>query len=443
MHFLIHSSFGFFLALPRPIMYPLAVMFVLGVLVFVHEFGHYAVAKLCRVRVEVFSLGFGKRLWGFRRGETDYRLSLLPLGGYVKMAGENPMEDRTGDPGEFMSHPRWQRFLVAIAGPAMNILLAIVVLTCLYMVHHDYSAVLHVPVDAVWITPDSSAAKAGIQKGDRIISIQDVQNPDWKQLLDAEMIPNQPLSVTVQRGDQKLNVNLVAEAKGSDQIGEIGLELPEVVGYLEPGGPAEKAGVQVNDVLLSLDGKEVHSIPEMLDQLQTTKSKPVQLVVLREGKEVAITVAPTLIADKYRVGLRPNHVEKLRFQASLRQALLDCRENSLLIFKLVGGMLQKKVSIKQMSGPIGIMKISGEAASIGWPPLLYVMALISINLAIFNLFPIPILDGGLMLMLLIESILRRDINQQIKERAYQAAFVFLILFAAVVIFNDLAKSFHG
>src|SRR5215472_51436 len=127
--------------------YLAAVGLVLGVLVFVHEFGHYAVAKLCGVRVEVFSLGFGKRLVGFRRGDTDYRISLLPLGGYVKMAGENPMGSRTGDPGEFMSHPRWQRFLIAIAGPAMNIILAVVVLTGIYMYQHDYPAYFDRPAD--------------------------------------------------------------------------------------------------------------------------------------------------------------------------------------------------------------------------------------------------------------------------------------------------------
>src|SRR5215813_258623 len=118
----------------------IAVAFVLGIMVLVHEFGHYAVAKLCGVRVEVFSVGFGKRIFGFRRGDTDYRLCLLPLGGYVKMAGENPMEARTGDPGEFMSHPRWQRFLIAIAGPVMNILLAIVMLAGVYMFRHEVPA---------------------------------------------------------------------------------------------------------------------------------------------------------------------------------------------------------------------------------------------------------------------------------------------------------------
>ena len=143
-----------------------AFIFVLGILVFVHEFGHYAVAKLFKVRVEVFSLGFGKRLVGFRRGDTDYRISLLPLGGYVKMAGENPMEARTGDPGEFMSHPRWQRFLVAIAGPAMNVLLAVCVLTGVYMFRHEYPAYLDQPAVVGWVADGSPAQKAGLQPGD-------------------------------------------------------------------------------------------------------------------------------------------------------------------------------------------------------------------------------------------------------------------------------------
>src|SRR3954454_1772017 len=140
-----------------------AFIFVLGILVFVHEFGHYAVAKLFKVRVEVFSLGFGKRLFGFKRGDTDYRISLLPMGGYVKMAGENPMESRTGDPGEFMSHPRWQRVLIAIAGPAMNILLAIAILTGVFMVNYSHPAYLEKPVDLAYVEADSPAAAAGLK----------------------------------------------------------------------------------------------------------------------------------------------------------------------------------------------------------------------------------------------------------------------------------------
>src|SRR5215467_9008496 len=177
-----------------------SVIFVLGVLVFIHEFGHYAVAKLFGVRVEVFSLGFGKRLWGFRRGDTDYRISLLPLGGYVKMTGENPMEEHTGDPGDFTSHPRWQRFLIAIAGPAMNIVLAIVVLTAVFMVHDEAPAFAGQPAQIAVVEPGSPADKAGIKAGDKIVQLQDKANPTWQDVFPEVFIsPNQPLDVTVER----------------------------------------------------------------------------------------------------------------------------------------------------------------------------------------------------------------------------------------------------
>src|SRR5690242_5194879 len=163
---------GFFIAV-------LAVAVVLGFMILIHEFGHYAVAKLLGVRVEVFSIGFGKRLFGFRRGDTDYRIAAIPLGGYVKMSGENPMDARTGDPAEFLSHPRWHRFLIAIAGPFMNIMLAFVLLAGVYMVHYEYPAFMDQAAVIGWVEPDSPAAKAGLEKGDRIVQIDGVKNPTW------------------------------------------------------------------------------------------------------------------------------------------------------------------------------------------------------------------------------------------------------------------------
>jgi regulator of sigma E protease len=428
------------------LIYPAAFTLVLGVLVFVHEFGHYAVAKLCGVRIEVFSLGFGKRLIGFRKGDTDYRISLLPIGGYVKMAGENPMENRTGDPGEFMSHPRWQRFLVAIAGPAMNIILAIVVLAGLYMVRHAYEAFTKAPVDVAWITPDSLAGKAGLQPGDRIIKIQDVENPTWQQFRTTQYIrTGQSMALTVRRNDQVLNFTVVPEPKGPEHEGDIGLLHPEVVGEIKAGQPAADAGVHEGDALVAVDDKQVKNFSELLASLQPSKGNPVQLTVLRDGHMLKLPVVPQLLPGfsdgKYRIGLSVSHLEQLPFRAAVATAYADCKENSLLIFKLVGTLFQRPAAIQQMSGPIGIMKVSGDAASEGgWPSLLYVMALVSLNLAIFNLFPIPILDGGLITMLLIESVMRRDIRQEVKERVYQVAFVFLILFAAVVVYNDVVKS---
>lgn len=426
--------------------YLAAVALVLGILVFVHEFGHYAVAKLCGVRVEIFSLGFGKRLWGFRKGDTDYRISLLPLGGYVKMSGENPMEARTGDPGEFTSHPRWQRFLIAIAGPAMNIILAIVVLTGVYIFHHEYPAFSKLPVDVFFIAPNSPAEKAGIKPGDRIIKVDDIKNPDWNQALtEIALSPNQPLNVTVRRGDQTIDMKVTPEMTDPDRGGEIGLIFPEVVGTLEPGYPSAKAGIRRNDILLAVNGTSVRDTEEVLKALQDANGAPVQLKIWRNGQDLTFTVKPELdqAINKYRLGFGVMAVERLPFPQALRSAYEECKTNSLLIFKLVGKMIEKKVSIKQMSGPIGIAKISGEAAKQSFSDLMWVMALISINLAIFNLLPIPILDGGLMLLLLIEGIMRRDIKQEVKERVYQAAFVFLLLFAAVVIYNDLAKTLPG
>src|SRR5271165_2628289 len=175
-------------------------MIVLGFMILIHEFGHYAAAKYFGVRVEVFSIGFGKRLLGITRGETDYRISAIPLGGYVKMSGENPMDDRTGDPGEFLSHPRWQRFIIALAGPAMNIMLAIALLTGVYMVHYEYPAVLDDPAVVGWVNPNTPAEKAGIQKGDKIVRVDDIDNPNWEQVdVKDALSPNQPLKFAIER----------------------------------------------------------------------------------------------------------------------------------------------------------------------------------------------------------------------------------------------------
>jgi regulator of sigma E protease len=437
-----------------------AFIFVLGVLVFVHEFGHYAVAKFFKVRVEVFSLGFGKRLVGFRRGDTDYRISLLPLGGYVKMAGENPMEARTGDPGEFMSHPRWQRFLVAIAGPAMNVILALAVLTGVFMFRHEYPAYLDKPAALGWVMDDSPAQKAGLQAGDRIAAIQDKQNPTWDDVrykIFGNI--NQTVEMQVQRGIQTfpvpLSIRMPEKDNGGDILTELGLipEGPSVVSKVEPGTPAAEAGIKPGDEIVSVNGIRVQSgnAVGLYAVLQKSKDASIPITIRRNGQTLQLTVSPKFMAggsqekQAYRIGVvvpAEFHTEKLPFTAALKAATEDCEKNSSLIFRLLGQLFTVKGTLKQFSGPVGIMQESGRAAEAGFIVLLQFMALISLNLAIFNMLPIPILDGGLVLMLLVESVMRRDIKQEVKERVYQAAFVFLILFAAVVIFNDVSKQIH-
>jgi regulator of sigma E protease len=432
-----------------------AVGVVLGFMILVHEFGHYAAAKLLGVRVEQFAIGFGKRLIGFRKGETDYRINALPLGGYVKMSGENPMDSRTGDPGEFMSHPRWHRFLIAIAGPAMNILLAIGLLAVVYMIHYEYPVFLDQPAIVAWTDADSPAAKAGIKPGDRIKNIDGIQDPTWEQLEPRVMLsPNHPLDVTIQRGSEFLHKTIVPEPSKVSQIGYAGWDpiQPMIITQLSKGMPAEQAGLHEGDEILTMDGKQLPAVSAMIDSLKQTKDKPVTLVVLRDGRQLSFTVQPKLGDDdgtqeqRYRIGIGsvPTKIGRLSFTEAVARSIEENKKTSFLILELVQKLVRGQISPRTIEGPIGIGRAAGAAASEkGWTPLMGLTSAISLNLGIFNLLPIPIMDGGVILLLALEGLMRRDISLRIKERIYQAAFVFLVLFAVMVIYNDLAKTIPG
>jgi regulator of sigma E protease len=449
--------------MPFAVIATVSFLLVLGVMVLVHEFGHFAVAKLCGVRVEVFSLGFGTRLFGVKWGDTDYRVSALPLGGYVKMSGETPGAETTGDPGEFSSHPRWQRVLIAVAGPVSNFILAFVLMAGLYMMHNeveqylDSSAVLDV------VPPNSPAGRVGLQTGDRIIRFDSEKNPTWEKLDEtASLDANSTVPITVERsvnGQSKrfsTELLLADPTKGQDfEIESLGLlpkeqDGPVIVEDVTPGYPAIKAGLKAGDGVVSVNGQVVHGVHAIIAVLDEAGNKPANLVIQRDGKQFSITVQP-IWADNgigepgYRIGFAtaqpPFHVEQLPLPQAVRRSVSYNLHYSGLILEILHRMFTRHGAVmQQLSGPIGMARMTGEAAEMhGWEPIIGLTALISLNLGIMNLLPIPILDGGMILLLCIEGLLRRDLKQEFKERMYQVAFVMLILFFAFIMVNDVSK----
>ncbi len=439
-----------------------SMLIVLGIMVLVHEFGHFIVAKLCGVRVEVFSIGFPPRLFGFRRGDTDYRISLLPLGGYVKMAGGEPGDPRTGDPGELTSRPRWQRILISLAGPAANFVLAFLLMAGLYMTYNEVENYLSGPAITDVIPQSSAAWRAGIRPGDQIVRFDKDQNPTWEQIEDrAASDANATVPITVQRTvdgkSQQFHTSLYISdpTKGDDfDIDSLGL-LPKKqngplgVRNVISGDPAANAGLKTGDEIVSIDGQPVYSVDAVTAWLQQSQGKPVTLTVHRGSQWFTMTAQP-IWGDNgagrmgYRLGfypvLPPFHVEHLPLSEAIRASIHDNIQNSGLILDVLRRMVARPSNVQQMSGPIGIARATGEAVSMrGWKPLIGLMAGISLNLGILNLLPFPILDGGTILFLMIEGTLRRDLNSDFKERMYQVAFVMIVLFFVFIMFNDVAK----
>ena len=443
-------------------------LIVLGIMVLVHEFGHFAVAKLCGIRVEVFSIGFGKRLFGFRRGDTEYQISAIPLGGYVKMSGEmgfDGNELKTGsvaptDPGDFNAHPRWQRILVALAGPIANFLLAFALMTGVSMLHNEVQEFLDGPAVTDYVSPNSAAARTGIHAGDLIVHYDTVENPTWDDVANRSLLNlNQTVAFSFLHDGQRTDSKLFIANKGTpddfslDKLGVLPKmqNTPVQVASVQSDMPAIRAGLKPGDQIVTIDGLHLHSVIALLAYLQDQSGKAAQLGVLRGGAIIPLEITPQLAeanagdgTKEYHLGFAPlpppAKVERLPFDKAMAASWKFNKKNSLLIVEVLKRLFTRQVSVKSLQSPIGIGQDIHQAAQLpGWMPLIQLISAISLNLGIFNLLPIPILDGGMILFLLIETIMRRDVNQQIKERIYQVAFVCILAFFAFVIFNDLTR----
>jgi regulator of sigma E protease len=431
-----------------------AFIVLVGIMVVVHEFGHFAVAKLFKVRVEAFSFGFGPRLFGVKYGETDYKVCLLPLGGFVKMTGENPgEEEQVDDPGAFTSHPRWQRMLIGLAGPMANFVLAFALMLVYFVWINEVPAVEVKSTTIEWVTPGSPAAQAGFQPGDRIVNFDNAGDPTWEKVYERiKLNASQTVPVAVERGGNSLALSLrvPAAAKADDfDLSDEGLLPQYLVGPIgvqevQPGTPADRAGLHAGDAIQSVDGHAFHTVTSLLAYLQTGQGAPVTLAVLRNGATVPLIAHPAKLDTGWKLGFAvtptPFRNDPLPLRMAVAKSSDFCTSNSSLIVEVLQKLFTHKVSASQLAGPVGIARMAGQAAEMkGWLPKFGLGAAISINLGILNLLPFPILDGGMILLLLIESVIRRDIGVNVKERIYQAAFVVLIAFFAFVIFNDVTK----
>ncbi len=425
----------------------LAFLFVLGVLVFVHELGHFVVARRHGVRCLTFSIGFGPKLLQTKRGDTVYCICAIPLGGYVKMAGDSPDDQREGKGDEFLSKSKWQRFQILIAGPAMNIILAVVVMTVVLYQGAQVPVYEDEPPVVGSVADDSPAAAAGIRPGDRILSVAGREVDTWEELVYA-VLPraDREVEVVLRSTDGIRTVKVTPVGQTEYNMGDLGIGpdvSPQIVSVSSlVSSAAVDAGILVGDVIEAVDGVEV-TMESLVEKINASADRQLTLRVRRDGvvRDMAITPKAVDGVGLIGVGLSPYElyiVEPGPFEA-FTMSLDQNYEWSGLIFRTLAGLLTRDTPASQIVGPVGIAQLSGNAAQIGWVSLLGLMSMISLNLGIVNLLPIPILDGGHIAIMALEGVSRRDFSVRLKERMLLAGFAVLMTLMVTVIYNDLTR----
>jgi regulator of sigma E protease len=423
----------------------IAFLFVLGVLIFVHELGHFLVARLYGVRVIRFSLGFDPKLIRFERGGTEYSIGIIPLGGFVKLAGETVDDQRTGAPDEFLSKSKWVRFQVYLAGPVMNMLLALVLLTITLSAGADVPLFESAPAVIGSVKTGSPAEKAGLKPGDQIVRFGDHDVKTWDQLEQA-VAPqaNRLLEIVAVRGGQSITADITPDAVTRFEIGSLGI-LPVMRSQLlniEPGSPAARAGLQRGDVVLTVNGQRMDQAA-LTDAIHSSAGRPLTLKIERAGMAQDVVVVPEKHGDIGLIGVSISAVEVRRIEPNLWQAAKMSVEHNwqttVMIAGTLRGLFRGQTPMRQLMGPVAIAQLSGSAAQLGWTYLLDFMAMISLNLGLINLLPVPVMDGGQIAILGFEGLTRRDLSIRVKERILMAGAVLIVALMATVIYNDVMR----
>jgi regulator of sigma E protease len=433
----------------------IGMILVLGVIILVHEWGHFIVARLFGVRVDVFSIGFGPRLFGFKRGATDWRVSALPLGGYVRMAGQDITDidsgeqKPTGAPDELMSKKRWQRALISVAGPAVNLIFPVVLLGVYFAIAGEpYPAYLDKPLVVAGLPAGRTDPATTLQVGDKVAAIDNMQNPTWRdayQALDS-VVPGGILKLQVENEGVSRQINVTVNKTPDEYVFGFSPAVPKVLQVIS-GRPAAVAGMRDGDVVSSLNGQKIALWDQFVYNIHRSQGKTLNVEILRKGKPLDLSVTPIIGAaqtgDKvYQIGVGPD-VElahkSLGLVGSFKTGFLQTAgivyETVGVVVKLVTG----RVSVKDLQSVVGISRAAGEAVSFGPSATILFMALISVNLGILNLLPIPILDGGHILLLSLEGLRRRDFSLAFKERFIQVGLIFLLAIVFYATYNDVAR----
>jgi len=428
----------------------LAFFLVLGVLIVLHEGGHFLVARLLKAPVDVFSIGFGKRIWGIKRGGTDYRLSLIPFGGYVHVIGLGPDEStitgaEEGETEEPELLPRWKRVLIFLGGPLTNIMAAVLLLALAFVAGVQVPAYQSQPPVVGWVEPGSPAEAAGIEAGDRITAVDGRTMETWRDLESTLMSAGgRSVQLEIHRSTTAFTAAMTPRKVTRYGFGYSGIlpPLDAVVVRLQPNSPAQLAGLRPGDRIVAVGDEPVRQFYDLIRLISPHPGEALELSVDRGGKIIHLQVTPKDVGGEGKIGIPvifPTSLEKLGPLAAVGQAVRECRRMTIETFRIIGRLLSRKASMSQISGPIDIARISGQAARQGIRTLIWLMGIISLQLGIFNLLPIPILDGGHLTILTVEIVARRNLPMKVKERILEVGFVLLMLLMVVVVFNDIVK----
>lgn len=418
---------------------------VLSIIVFVHESGHYLAARHVGVRVQQFSIGFPPRMFGKKVGETEYVFSWIPLGGYVKLEGQNIEDENPDDPRNYASKSLLQRLYILVAGPVANLLLALAIMPLVFIIGVETPAYRLGPADIVGTAPGSQAEKAGFQAGDRIVAVGEVETATWNEVyreVARQAILDDSVTLLADRGGRRVPHSLAsAPLNEGSSIGWRPLVAP-IAGSIAPGSAAEAAGMQPGDRIVRIDGQPITRWDQIPREIQKGAGAPTAFTLERGADTLylQITPRPNPGTPKWLIGISPGRsVQRHGFVKSVRLGTERLWEITSATFVFLGRLLTGQGSVDAVGGPVKIAQYVGQAARSGAANLMFLMAVISLQLGIFNLLPIPALDGGHILMLAVELVKGSPLSAKLRERTQLIGFSLLILMILLVTYNDIVQ----